>query len=85
MLLTQEVVHTVILFVVMLVSMFVMYTTSSHVGSPGAMWELLRHAAEVRPIEGNAGGQFLTMKSVMGGMVGLIFLGGGFSATVDSQ
>ena len=78
-------VHTVILFVIMLTSMFVMYATSSHVGSPGTMWELLRAAAEIRPVQGNADGQLLTMKSVQGGLVGLIFLGGGFSATVDSQ
>jgi Na+/proline symporter len=69
----------------MLVSMFVMYATSSHVGSPGRMWELLMAASEIRPVEGNAEGQLLTMKSVYGGLVGLTFLGGGFSATVDSQ
>lgn len=49
------------------------------------MWELLKAAAEVRPVDGNAGGEFLTMRSVQGGLIGLIFLGGGFSATVDSQ
>ncbi|KAJ0415136.1 Sodium:solute symporter family-domain-containing protein [Aspergillus carlsbadensis] len=80
-----EWVHTVILFIIMLVSMFVMYATSSHVGSPGRMWELLMAASEMRPVEGNAEGQLLTMKSVYGGLVGLTFLGGGFSATVDSQ
>jgi Na+/proline symporter len=79
------IVHTVIIFVIMLSSMFVMYSTSEHVGSPGRMWELLKAAAEVRPVDGNAGGEFLTMRSVQGGLIGLIFLGGGFSATVDSQ
>lgn len=69
----------------MLVSMFVMYASSSHVGSPGKMWELLMAASEIRPIAGNAEGHLLTMKSVYGGLVGLTFLGGGFSATVDSQ
>jgi hypothetical protein len=49
------------------------------------MWELLMAASEIRPVEGNAEGQLLTMKSVYGGLVGLTFLGGGFSATVDSQ
>ncbi|KAL4878124.1 Sodium:solute symporter family-domain-containing protein [Aspergillus karnatakaensis] len=80
-----EWVHTVILFVIMLVSMFVMYAISEHVGSPGRMWELLMAASEIRPVAGNAEGQLLTMKSVYGGLVGLTFLGGGFSATVDSQ
>lgn len=49
------------------------------------MWDLLKAAAEIRPVEGNADGEFLTMRSFYGGLVGLIFLGGGFSATVDSQ
>lgn len=74
-----------IIYVIMLVSMFVMYATSDHVGSPGRMWDLLKAAAEIRPVEGNADGEFLTMRSFYGGLVGLIFLGGGFSATVDSQ
>lgn len=69
----------------MLASMFVMYATSDAVGSPGRMWELLKAAADIRPVEGNSGGEFVTMHSVQGGLVGLIFLGGGFSATVDSQ
>ncbi|KAF4634482.1 hypothetical protein G7Y89_g3624 [Cudoniella acicularis] len=80
-----EWVHTVIIFVIMLTSMFVMYATSDAVGSPGRMWELLKAAADIRPVAGNEGGELLTMKSVEGGMIGLIFLGGGFSATVDSQ
>ncbi|TVY20827.1 putative urea active transporter 1, partial [Lachnellula arida] len=80
-----EWVHTVIIFVIMLASMFTMYSTSDAVGSPGRMYDLLKAAAEIRPVAGNAGGELLTMKSVQGGMVGLIFLGGGFSATVDSQ
>ncbi|KAL6364452.1 hypothetical protein LRP88_01853 [Fusarium phalaenopsidis] len=78
-------VHTVIIYIIMLASMFVMYTTSDHVGSPGRMWELLKDTSEIRPVEGNAGGELLTMRSFYGGLVGLIFLGGGFSATVDSQ
>jgi urea-proton symporter len=78
-------VQTVMLYVIMLTSMFVMYSTSDAVGSPGRMWELLKAAAEIRPVEGNAGGEFLTMRSVQGGLVGLIFLGSGVSATADSQ
>jgi hypothetical protein len=65
--------------------MFVMYTTFDAVGSPEKMWDLLREARAIRPVDGNADGDFLTMRSVQGGLVGLIFLGGGFSATVDSQ
>lgn len=85
MLINVFIVHMVILFAIMLVSMFVMYASSSHVGSPGKMWELLMTASEIRPVAGNAEGHLLTMQSVYGGLVGLTFLGGGFSATVDSQ
>ncbi|KAH8649908.1 Sodium:solute symporter family-domain-containing protein [Xylariales sp. PMI_506] len=80
-----EWVHTVIIYVIMLASMFVMYATSDYVGSPGRMYDLLEAAVAIRPVDGNAGGEFLTLRSVQGGLVGLIFLGGGFSATVDSQ
>ncbi|CZR69247.1 uncharacterized protein PAC_19147 [Phialocephala subalpina] len=80
-----EWVHTVIIYVIMLTSMFVMYTTFDEVASPGKMWDLLRDARFIRPVDGNADGDFLTMRSVQGGLVGLIFLGGRFSATVDSQ
>ncbi|KAL4793132.1 hypothetical protein BDV19DRAFT_380416 [Aspergillus venezuelensis] len=80
-----EWVHTVILFVIMLVSMFSMYAAWSYVGSSGRMWELLMAISEIQPVAGNFQGHLLTMKSVYGGPVGLTFLGGGFSATVDSQ
>ncbi|KAK4617675.1 putative urea active transporter 1, partial [Fulvia fulva] len=78
-------VHTVIIYIVMLISIFVVYTSSSIVGSPGRMWTLLREAAALHPVEGNAHGSYLTMKSVEGGYIGLVFLGAGFAAAVDSQ
>lgn len=69
----------------MLLGLFVLYATSSIVGSPGKVWELLREAAELHPVSGNAGGEYLTMRSQQGGFVGLVFIGAGFAACVDSQ
>jgi Na+/proline symporter len=55
--------HTVIIYVVMLMSVFVVYANSSLVGSPDRVWELLREAANLHPVAGNADGSYLTMKS----------------------
>ncbi|TVY58251.1 putative urea active transporter 1 [Lachnellula cervina] len=78
-------VHTVVIFVIMLMSAFVVYSTSSVIGSSDKMWELLTTASELHPVEGNAEGSYLTMRSVEGGYIGLVFVGAGFAAAVDSQ
>ncbi|KAK7418510.1 hypothetical protein QQZ08_011220 [Neonectria magnoliae] len=78
-------VHTIIIYVIMLMSLFVLYATSNVVGSPARAWELLSEAAALHPVEGNTDGQYLTMRSQQGGFVGLVFIGAGFAACVDSQ
>lgn len=69
----------------MITALFVLYATSDIAGSPGRVWELLKEAGELHPVEGNAGGAYLTMRSQQGGYVGLVFIGAGFAACVDSQ
>ncbi|KAJ6150824.1 sodium/proline symporter [Penicillium chermesinum] len=64
-------VHTVMIYVIMLISLFVFYTTSSVAGSPSRVWELLKEASSLHPVDGNADGQYLTMRSQEGGYVGL--------------
>lgn len=49
------------------------------------MWELLQKAAELHPVEGNAGGSYVTMRSENGALIGLVLVGAGFAAAVDSQ
>lgn len=78
-------IHTVIIYIIMLMSLFVFYATSDRAGSPGRVWELLKEAAAMHPVEGNADGQYLTMSSREGGYIGLVFMGAGFAACVDSQ
>lgn len=77
--------HTVVIYVVMLVSIFIIYVSSSQIGSPDRMYELLREAAQLHPVAGNAEGSYLTMKSPDGAYIGLIFIGAGFASAVDSQ
>jgi Na+/proline symporter len=47
----------------MAIALFVAYSTSSVIGSPDRMWELLKEAAVLHPVAGNAAGEYLTMKS----------------------
>ncbi|KAK0472790.1 Sodium:solute symporter family-domain-containing protein [Armillaria novae-zelandiae] len=81
----SDYVHTLIIYIILLISVVVVYGTSSLIGSPGEMYELLRKAALAHPIDGNQDGEYLTMKSLSGGLVGAVFVGSGFSAAVDSQ
>lgn len=56
-------VHTVIILVIIFIFAFTTYATSPILGSPAAVYELLKKAAEAHPVEGNAGGSYLTMNS----------------------
>lgn len=59
-------VHTVILFLVILIFGFLMYATSPLVGSPGRFYELLVEASNTMPIDGNAGHSYLGFRSTGG-------------------
>ena len=78
-------VHTVVIYIIMLSALFTVYATSNVVGSPAKMFDLLREASQLHPIAGNQDGSYLTMKSQEGGFIGLVFVGAGFAAAVDSQ
>ncbi|KAM0558127.1 hypothetical protein ACHAPJ_005294 [Fusarium lateritium] len=78
-------VHTIIIYTIMLLCLFVTYVHSDAIGSPGRMYELLSEAARLHPVAGNADGSYMTMKSQDGGYIGLVFIGAGFAAAVDSQ
>lgn len=77
--------HTVVIFIVMLTSAFIVYATSDIIGSSDRMWDLLTTASSLHPVSGNAEGSYMTMRSQEGGYIGLIFVGSGFAAAVDSQ
>ena len=64
--------HTVVLYVLILLFSFTAYATSDKIGSPTRMYELLQEAAVLHPVEGNAGGSYLTMRSMGGGIFGVL-------------
>ncbi|KAF2447621.1 Na+/solute symporter [Karstenula rhodostoma CBS 690.94] len=73
--------HTLILMIIILYFMFDTYATNSLIGSPSAMYDLLRKAAVQRPIDGNQDGSYVTLKSNLGLIFGVIQLCSG-SGTV---
>ncbi|KZV81964.1 Na+/solute symporter [Exidia glandulosa HHB12029] len=73
--------HTLILMIIMLYFMFCAYTSSDLIGSPSRMYDLLQQAAATRPVDGNIGGSYLTLKSNFALVFGVIQLCSG-SGTV---
>ena len=59
-------VHTVILLVIILTFAFTTYATGDRLGSPRAVYDALTDLAAHSPVEGNAGGSYLTMRSKEG-------------------
>lgn len=71
-------VHTVILLLIILTFAFTTYATGSALGSPRAVYDLLTEAAASNPVDGNAGGSYLTMKSKEGATFFVINIIGNF-------
>ncbi|KAF2216033.1 hypothetical protein CERZMDRAFT_120140 [Cercospora zeae-maydis SCOH1-5] len=71
-------VHTVVILVIILTFAFTAYATGSQLGSPGAVYDLLMEATERHPVEGNAGGSYLTMRSKEGVIFFVINIVGNF-------
>jgi Na+/proline symporter len=78
-------VHTVIIYVVILVGLFVTYATSNLIGSIDEMYRLLKEAAIRTPVAGNPGGDYLTMHSLDAVLYGIILFGAGCASSVDVQ
>src|ERR1044071_6486277 len=57
-------VHTSVIYIIILSFLFTVYGSSDVIGSPGKMWELLVDASKKTPIDGNAGGSYVTMSSL---------------------
>lgn len=71
-------VHTLMLLIIILIFAFTTYTTSSTLGSPGKVFDLLVEAAARHPVDGNAGGSYLTMRSHEGAIFFVINIVGNF-------
>ncbi|KXT05849.1 hypothetical protein AC578_1030 [Pseudocercospora eumusae] len=72
-------VHTVVILIIILTFAFTAYATGQQLGSPGAVYDALMAATERHPVEGNAGGSYLTMRSKEGAIFFVINLVGNFS------
>ncbi|KAL9109437.1 MAG: hypothetical protein Q9227_005945 [Pyrenula ochraceoflavens] len=77
--------HTIIIYALVLTGLFVVYATSDALGSPDTVYQLLREAAQQSPVEGNASGEYLTMSSRDGILLGVVFWCAVFGTTVDVQ
>lgn len=77
--------HTIIIFVVILSFVAAVYINNDITGGVEGMYEKLVAAADLRPIEGNAAGAFLTMASVGGLMFGIINIVGNFGTVFVDQ
>lgn len=70
--------HTVVILVILLMFAFTAYATDPYLGSPSKVWDLLHEAAQRHPVEGNAGGSYLTMRSKEGAIFFVINIVGNF-------
>ncbi|EIN04744.1 urea transporter [Punctularia strigosozonata HHB-11173 SS5] len=77
--------HTTVLFAIILVFVFTVYATSPKIGSFARMHALLAAAAERTPVDGNAQGSYLTMRSRNGLIFGVINVIGNFATVFQDQ
>ncbi|KAL1944061.1 hypothetical protein VTO73DRAFT_3879 [Trametes versicolor] len=77
--------HTAVLFAIIFVFVFTVYSTSDKIGSFSAMHALLTKASEEAPVSGNAGGSYLTMRSKNGLIFGVINVIGNFATVFQDQ
>lgn len=71
-------VHTVMLIIIIFIFAFTAYTTNVNLGSPGKVYNLLVEAGKRHPVEGNAEGSYLTMRSREGAIFFVINIVGNF-------
>jgi len=71
-------INTLVFLIIIFAFAFTTYATNDILGSPGHLWEILTNLATERPLEGNAGGSYLTMRSQGGGEFFVINLIGNF-------
>ena len=71
-------IHTVVILVIILIFSLTVYASSPLLGSPSAVFNLLIEAAAAHPVDGNAGGSYLTMRSYEGVIFFVINIVGNF-------
>ena len=73
------------LFIIIFVFVFTVYGTSEKIGSIASMHDLLSAASAAKPVSGNAGGSYLTMRSKNGLIFGVINVIGNFATVFQDQ
>ncbi|KAK5653951.1 hypothetical protein OQA88_7876 [Cercophora sp. LCS_1] len=80
-------INALVIILIIFLFAFTVYASNDILGSPGKLWEILTELAKERPLEGNAGGSYLTMRSQGGaeffvinivGNFGTVFLDNGY-------
>jgi Na+/proline symporter len=71
-------VHTCTILTILLIFAFTTYAASSTLGSPGKVYDLLVAAAKAHPVDGNAEGSYLTLRSKEGVIFFVINIVGNF-------
>ncbi|WYZ40921.1 hypothetical protein EsH8_IV_001262 [Colletotrichum jinshuiense] len=71
-------INGLVILVIIFVFAFTVYSTNEILGSPGRVWEILTELAAERPLSGNSGGSYLTMRSQGGAEFFIINLCGNF-------
>ncbi|KAF4535032.1 Urea active transporter protein [Lasiodiplodia theobromae] len=71
-------VHTVVILVIIFLFAFSAYATSDILGSPSRVYDLLVEASAAHPVDGNAHGSYLTMRSKEGIIFFVINIVGNF-------
>ena len=74
-------VHTLMLLIIIIIFSLVTYASSTALGSPSAVYNLLVQAAKDHPVDGNAGGSYLTMRSTEGVIFFIINIVGNFGVS----
>lgn len=71
-------INSLVILIVIFVFAFVVYSANEVLGSPGKVYDILAEIVKERPVPGNAGGSYLTMKSKDGGIFFVINIIGEF-------
>ncbi|ROT35093.1 urea active transporter [Sodiomyces alkalinus F11] len=70
--------NALVILIIIFVFAFTVYTTNNILGSPAAVYDILTDIAKERPVDGNAGGSYLTMRSQGGAEFFIINIVGNF-------
>lgn len=78
-------IHTFILLIILIIFALTTYASSDLLGSPSAVYDLLVTAAAEHPIDGNADGSYLTMRSKQGAIFFVINIAGNFATIFNDN